>query len=59
MLLLFTFKIGISKGFSDEMIKVSVGKTKRTGLLARIIALILQILVPRRVYLATIKGVFY
>ena len=41
------------------MIKVSVGKTKRTGLLARIIALILQILVPRRVYLATIKGVFY
>ena len=56
---MFTFKIGISKGFSDEIIKVSVGKTKGTGLLARIIALTLQILVPRRVYLATIKGVFY
>ena len=47
------------KRFSDEMIKVSVAKTKRTGLLVRIIALILQILVPRRVYLATIKGVFH
>ena len=56
---MFTFKIGVSNVFSDEMIKVSVAKTKRTGLLVRIIALILQILVPRRVYLATIKGVFH
>lgn len=52
-------KVGVSKVFANEMIKVSVAKTKRTGLLVRIIALILQILVPRRVYLATIKGVFH
>lgn len=51
-------KVGVSKVFANEMIKVSVAKTKRTGLLVRIIALILQILVPRRVYLATVKGVF-
>ena len=52
-------KVGVSKVFSDEVIKVSVAKTKRTGLLVRIIALILQILFSRRIYLATIKGVFH
>ena len=52
-------KVGVSKVFANDMIKVSVAKTKRTGLLVRIIALILQILVPRRVYLATMKGVFH
>ena len=52
-------KVGVSKVFVNDMIKVSVAKTKRTGLLVRIIALILQILVPRRVYLPTIKGVFH
>ena len=52
-------KVGVSKVFANDMIKVSVAKTKRTGLLVRIIALILQILVPRRVYLATIKGVLH
>ena len=52
-------KVGVSKVFSDKVIKLSVSKTKSTGLSARIIALILQILVPRRVYLATIKGVFH
>ena len=52
-------KVGVSKVFANDMIKVSVAKTKRTGLLVRIIALILQILVPRRVYLPTIKGVFH
>ena len=52
-------KVGVSKVFANDKIKVSVAKTKRTGLLVRIIALILQILVPRRVYLPTIKGVFH
>ena len=52
-------KVGVSNVFANDMIKVSVAKTKRTGLLVRIIALILQILVPRRVYLPTIKGVFH
>ena len=52
-------KVGVSKVFAKDMIKVPVAKTKRTGLLVRIIALILQILVPRRVYLPTIKGVFH
>ena len=52
-------KVGVSKVFVNDMIKVSVAKTKRTGLLVRIIALVLQILVPRRVYLPTIKGVFH
>ena len=52
-------KVGVSKVFVNDMIKVSVAKTKKIGLLVRIIALVLQILVPRRVYLPTIKGVFH
>ena len=44
-LLLFTFKIEVSVVLQINMIKLSVNKTKRTGLSARSCAFILYILI--------------